>query len=163
MLTTIQIRQEIDGCLVELNSDAKLIFCTQKIDGLWMIVSFDSIYEKDTMIPVYPNGSFTVPRSGFYWSDCGYVWQCRNQCRYAACDAGTGSRSARTYIQITTIGFPFLLFSIACADLIRSDGSPTFAMIVSIIGAVINVGLDAFFMFSFGWGIAGAAWATVIG
>lgn len=70
---------------------------------------------------------------------------------------------AATYIQITAIGFPFLLFATACTDLIRSDGSPTFAMIASITGAVINVGLDALFMFAFGWGIAGAAWATVIG
>ncbi len=70
---------------------------------------------------------------------------------------------AATYIQITAIGFPFLLFSIACTDLIRSDGSPGFAMFASVIGAVLNVGLDALFMFVFGWGIAGAAWATVIG
>ncbi len=70
---------------------------------------------------------------------------------------------AATYIQITALGFPFLLFSVACTDLIRSDGSPTFAMIASITGAVINVGLDALFMFVFEWGIAGAAWATVIG
>lgn len=32
-----------------------------------------------------------------------------------------------------------------------------------ISGAVTNIVLDAVFIFVFGWGVAGAAWATVIG
>ena len=70
---------------------------------------------------------------------------------------------AYTYTGITTLGIPFILLSNACSNLIRADGSPLYSMIASSIGAVINVGLDALFMFGFGWGIAGAAWATVIG
>lgn len=70
---------------------------------------------------------------------------------------------AREYLQIVIIGMPFLLFSTAGANLIRADGSPTFAMIASTSGAILNIGLDALFMLVFDWGIAGAAWATVIG
>ncbi len=70
---------------------------------------------------------------------------------------------ALNYTGITALGFPFLLFAVACTDMIRADGSPTYAMIASIAGAVVNVGLDALFMYGFGWGITGAAVATVIG
>ena len=37
------------------------------------------------------------------------------------------------------------------------------SMICNVTGAIINTILDALFVFGFGWGIAGAAWATVIG
>ena len=61
MMTTIQMRIEMDGCLVEIQSDAKLLFRTQKINGLWYIVSFDTIYEKDALIPVYPSDKINLP------------------------------------------------------------------------------------------------------
>ncbi len=61
MMTTIQMRIEMDGSPVELESDTKLLYRTQKINGLWYILSFDSIYEKDALIPVYPTGKITVP------------------------------------------------------------------------------------------------------
>ncbi len=68
-----------------------------------------------------------------------------------------------TYSGITAVGIPFVLMTAAASHLIRADGSPNFAMFSTVIGAVINVVLDALFMFGFKWGIAGAAWATVIG
>ncbi len=70
---------------------------------------------------------------------------------------------AITYMRITALGLPFLVFTTACSTLIRADGSPTFSMISTSVGAVLNVGLDALFMYVFHWGIAGAAIATVIG
>lgn len=45
---------------------------------------------------------------------------------------------------------------------IRLDGSPKLAMLCSLITAVINVVLDWLFIFPFGWGIMGAAFATSI-
>jgi putative MATE family efflux protein len=45
---------------------------------------------------------------------------------------------------------------------IRSDGHPRTSMTTQIIGAGINIILDPIFIFGFGWGIAGAAWATII-
>ena len=45
---------------------------------------------------------------------------------------------------------------------IRLDGSPKLAMLCSLITAVINVVLDWLFIFPFGWGVMGAAFATSI-
>lgn len=46
--------------------------------------------------------------------------------------------------------------------IIRLDGSPRYAMMSNVIPALLNVGLDYWFIFPLGWGIAGAAWATSI-
>lgn len=47
--------------------------------------------------------------------------------------------------------------------IIRSDGSPKFAMISTLAGAVVNIILDPIFIFGFHWGMMGAAVATVLG
>ncbi len=70
---------------------------------------------------------------------------------------------AKEYVGITAIGFPFLILTSGGAHLIRADGSPRYSMICNISGAVINTVLDALFVFVFRMGMAGAAWATVIG
>lgn len=67
------------------------------------------------------------------------------------------------YTAITSLGFPFLIFSTGASNLIRADGSPKFSMACVLVGAVINTILDPTFIFGFNMGIAGAAWATVIG
>ena len=46
---------------------------------------------------------------------------------------------------------------------IRADGSPRFAMVSTLAGAMINIILDPIFIFGFKWGMMGAAVATVIG
>lgn len=70
---------------------------------------------------------------------------------------------AMTYTGITSLGIPFLIFSTGGSTLVRADGSPTYAMLSVILGAVTNVVLDYLFIFRFHMGMAGAAWATVIG
>lgn len=70
---------------------------------------------------------------------------------------------AQLYLSITAFGIPFFLFSQASNQLIRADGSPSYSMLCTVSGAVLNVVLDWLFMFIFGWGIQGAAAATVIG
>ena len=70
---------------------------------------------------------------------------------------------ALTYTRITAFGIPFLIFSIGCSNLIRSDGSPTYAMLSTLSGAILNTILDPIFIFVFDLGMAGAAYATVIG
>jgi len=67
------------------------------------------------------------------------------------------------YVRITAIGMPFLIVTAGGGHLIRADGSPRMTMIMSIIGAIINVVLDALFVIAFGWGMTGAALATIIG
>jgi hypothetical protein len=61
-MATIQIRQEIQGHLLELSSDVKLLYKTQKINGLWSIISMEGIYEKDALIPVSPADGITIPK-----------------------------------------------------------------------------------------------------
>lgn len=48
-------------------------------------------------------------------------------------------------------------------NLVRADGSPKFSMTCTLTGAIINTILDPTLIFGFHMGIAGAAWATVIG
>ena len=67
------------------------------------------------------------------------------------------------YAGITAFGIPFLLFSLGINPLVRGDGSPTYSMLSIVAGALCNVALDALFMLVLHWGMAGAAWATVIG
>ncbi len=70
---------------------------------------------------------------------------------------------ARDYLGITAVGFPFFIFSVGAGHLLRADGSPNLIMVTNVVGTLINIGLDAWFMLGLDWGIAGAAWATVIG
>lgn len=70
---------------------------------------------------------------------------------------------AMEYVRITAVGFPFLILTIGGGHLIRADGSPNMTMICSLSGAIINTVLDALFVIVFGWGMTGAALATVIG
>ncbi len=67
------------------------------------------------------------------------------------------------YTRITAIGFPFLIVSVTGGHLIRADGKPLISMVCNLVGAVINTVLDALFVIGFGWGMTGAAAATVIG
>lgn len=60
-------------------------------------------------------------------------------------------------------GLPFMMISGAINSMIRADGSPKYAMFSMIIGAVLNVILDAVFIFPLQMGVRGAAIATVIG
>lgn len=68
-----------------------------------------------------------------------------------------------TYTGITSYGFPFLILATGGTHLIRADGSPRFSMMCNLVGALVNTVLDALFIFVFQWGMAGAAWATVLG
>lgn len=70
---------------------------------------------------------------------------------------------AKTYTGVTAWGFPFVIFATGSANLIRADGRPKSAMMCNVIGAAVNTVLDAWFVFGMGLGMAGAAWATVIG
>lgn len=70
---------------------------------------------------------------------------------------------AKQYASITLIGMPFLIVTNGMSNLIRADGKPKYSMVCMVVGAIINTILDPIFIFVFDWGIAGAAWATVIG
>ncbi len=70
---------------------------------------------------------------------------------------------SQEYFFYITLGIPFYMFGQALNPIIRADGSPKFAMVSTLTGAVINIILDPIFIFVFKWGMMGAAVATVIG
>ena len=70
---------------------------------------------------------------------------------------------ATEYFTIVSSFFIFYLLLNVMNSMIRADGSPRYAMLAMLLGAVINIGLDPLFIYAFNWGIKGAAWATVIG
>lgn len=69
---------------------------------------------------------------------------------------------SKEYFFPITLGIPFYMFGQAMNPIIRADGNPKFAMLSTLIGAVINIILDPVFIFVFRWGMMGAAVATVI-
>ncbi len=72
-------------------------------------------------------------------------------------------RHSKEYFFYITLGIPFYMFGQALNPIIRADGSPRFAMVSTLAGAVINIILDPIFIFTFQWGMMGAAVATVLG
>ncbi len=72
-------------------------------------------------------------------------------------------KHAQEYFFYISSGIPFYMFGQAMNPVIRADGSPKFAMISTVLGAVTNIILDPVFIFVFKWGMMGAAVATVIG
>ena len=70
---------------------------------------------------------------------------------------------SKEYFFWISLGIPFYMFGQAMNPIIRADGNPKFAMVSTLVGAVINIILDPIFIFVFKWGMMGAAVATVIG
>ena len=70
---------------------------------------------------------------------------------------------AKEYFFWIALGVPFYMFGQAMNPIIRSDGSPRFAMVSTVLGAVANIILDPIFIFPLKMGMMGAAVATVIG
>lgn len=70
---------------------------------------------------------------------------------------------ALEYGSIIGIGLPFMMIPGALNSMIRADGSPKYAMVSMIVGAVINTIFDPVFIFVFHMGVRGAAIATVMG
>lgn len=69
---------------------------------------------------------------------------------------------ARDYMTIVLYGMFFMSFAMALNNLIRAEGNARIPMIGMIIGAVLNIILDAVFIIALDMGIRGAALATVI-
>ncbi|MCD8095237.1 MAG: MATE family efflux transporter [Ruminococcus sp.] len=70
---------------------------------------------------------------------------------------------SKEYFFWISIGIPFYMVGQALNPIIRSDGSPKFAMATLLTGAVINIILDPIFIYVFRWGMKGAAIATILG
>ena len=70
---------------------------------------------------------------------------------------------ARTYLTIVSFCGPFVLISNCYSNVIRAEGESGKAMMGQLVGNLLNVVLDPIMILDFGWNIAGAAIATVIG
>ena len=69
---------------------------------------------------------------------------------------------ALDYLNTLLPGYLFLSFSVNGTNLIRAEGKPRASMHEMLIGAILNIILDYLFVIVFGWGVKGAAIATVI-
>ena len=70
---------------------------------------------------------------------------------------------AKTYLTIVSCCGPFVLISNCYSNVVRAEGESGKAMMGQLLGNLLNVILDPIFILAFGWNIAGAAVATVIG
>lgn len=69
---------------------------------------------------------------------------------------------ARDYLQIILGGCVFQVVGFGLNAVIRAEGSPQVAMYSLLIGALLNTLLNPLFLFGLGWGMRGAAAATVL-
>lgn len=69
----------------------------------------------------------------------------------------------KQYLRIVALGVPFLVIGNAYSSIIRAEGKANKAMMGMILGNVANIVLDPIMILGFGWNVAGAAIATVIG
>ena len=70
---------------------------------------------------------------------------------------------AREFMQVILWSTPISYVFIGLNNLMRATGYPKKAMISALLSVVVNVALAPLFIYTFQWGIAGAAWATVCG
>lgn len=75
----------------------------------------------------------------------------------------TAYEYALDYYRIVALGCLFQGLTQVFCDFVRVSGKPVMGMCVTGIGAVVNILLDALFVAGLGWGVKGAAYATVIG
>lgn len=70
---------------------------------------------------------------------------------------------AAEYIRVIACGTAFQILATGLVPFIRNLGGSAFAMVAMGTGFVTNIALDCLFVWEFHWGMAGGAWATVIG
>lgn len=70
---------------------------------------------------------------------------------------------AAEYVRVIALGAVFQMLATGFVPFIRNMGGATFAMVAMILGFVTNIILDYAFVWVLPWGMAGAAWATIIG
>ncbi len=69
---------------------------------------------------------------------------------------------AAVYFRIYSLGLLFQFVYNAVAAILRSVGDSRATLYFLLVSTVINSVLDVIFVYCFHWGVAGAAWATII-
>ena len=81
---------------------------------------------------------------------------------FAFMGAGKITDTATVYARILFGGSIIIFFSNVSNALLRGEGDAKRAMYALMIGAGLNIVLDPLFIYTFGLGVAGAAWATAL-
>jgi putative MATE family efflux protein len=76
--------------------------------------------------------------------------------------AGVTLDLAVAYGQVVFGGLIFLIFSNVSSGILRAEGDVKRPMYAIAATAVLNIIIDPIFIYYFGWGVSGAAWATVL-
>lgn len=79
---------------------------------------------------------------------------------FGASEAAT--EQAVIYLRVSAISIPFMLVFLAVTGVLRGLQDTKTPLIASVFGFSLNIVLNIWFVFGLGWGIAGAAWGTVI-
>lgn len=70
---------------------------------------------------------------------------------------------AKDYLTFVSFGAPFIMFGTAFGNILRGEGAARESMVGNLIGTITNIVLDPIMILGLGWGVTGAAVATVIG
>ena len=81
---------------------------------------------------------------------------------FALIGAGKTTGMAVAYGRVIFAGSIFIFFTNVANSILRGEGDARRAMYAMALGAGLNIVLDPIFIYYFGLGVAGAAWATVI-
>ena len=135
------------GSLVGVGSSARMSIVLGKKDVNWA--------EK-----ILGNSLILTFILGFLFVTGGYVFMDRILTMFGASAETIGY--AREYMDIVLPGMFMTTVTFNLTGLIRASGYPTKSMWILAGGAILNILLDALFIYALDWGIAGAAWATTI-
>ena len=92
---------------------------------------------------------------------CGFIFKNNILKLFGVTDASFAL--ANDYLSVILIGIPFYVIGQGLNGIIRADGSPKYAMIATLSGAILNIILDPIAIFRLGLGVKGAAIATIVG
>ena len=135
------------GSLVGVGSSARMSIVLGKKDVNWA--------EK-----ILGNSMILTFILGILFVTGGYVFMDRILTMFGASEETIGY--AREYMDIVLPGMFMTTVTFNLTGLIRASGYPTKSMWILAGGAILNIILDALFIYGLDWGIAGAAWATTI-
>jgi putative MATE family efflux protein len=76
--------------------------------------------------------------------------------------AGRVGELAVTYLRIGSLGLPFALIALSGQGFLRGVSDLRTPLVIVVAANAANVGLNVLFIYGFGWGLAGSAWATVV-
>jgi putative MATE family efflux protein len=76
-------------------------------------------------------------------------------------DGHTGELAV-LYLRVGSLGLPFALIALAGQGFLRGVSDLRTPLVIVVVANAVNVALNVLFIYGFGWGLAGSAWATVV-